>query len=72
MEHKKTAPLRKMDKKELDKQLAEKREALRAFRFGMKGSRTRNTKEGRELRKEVARILTLRGQRSTMTNEIAE
>jgi ribosomal protein L29 len=54
------------DAKELKKLLAEKNEALREFRFGMKGSRTRNTKEGSLLRKDIARILFLLG-----TQEIA-
>lgn len=42
---------------ELQKLLAEKREALRSFRFNMSGSRVRNTKEGVMLRKAIARIL---------------
>ncbi len=49
--------IRSKDEKELTKLLAEKREALREFRFTMKGSRIRNTKEGSVLRKEIARIL---------------
>ena len=36
----------------------EKREALRVFRFGGAGSRTRNVREGRNLRRDVAQILT--------------
>lgn len=43
---------------DLKKEIAEKREALRAFRFGSAGSRTRNTREGRMLRKDIARLLT--------------
>ena len=43
---------------DLQKLLVEKREALRAFRFGSAGSRSRNTREGRNLRKEIARALT--------------
>ncbi|TSC61367.1 MAG: hypothetical protein G01um1014107_21 [Parcubacteria group bacterium Gr01-1014_107] len=43
---------------ELLKMLREKREALRNFRFGVAGSKVRNVKEGRALRKEIARILT--------------
>lgn len=43
---------------ELGKLLVEKREALRAFRFGIAGTKTRNVKEGKNLRKEIARILT--------------
>ncbi len=45
-------------KDELVKALYEKREALRAFRFGEAGSKTRNVKEGSALRKEIARIMT--------------
>jgi ribosomal protein L29 len=43
---------------ELKKLASEKREALRHFRFGGAGSRARNVREGRNLRKEIARILT--------------
>lgn len=46
------------DSKELQKIVADKREALRTFRFGGAGSRSRNVREGRELRKEIARIST--------------
>jgi ribosomal protein L29 len=42
----------------LQAELSEKREALRVFRFGGAGSRSRNVREGRNLRKEIARILT--------------
>jgi len=42
----------------LQAELAEKREALRTFRFGGAGSRSRNVREGRNLRKDIARILT--------------
>jgi ribosomal protein L29 len=43
---------------QLTKDIADKREALRTIRFGAAGSRSRNVREGRELRKEVARLLT--------------
>ncbi|HEY4496098.1 MAG TPA: 50S ribosomal protein L29 [Candidatus Paceibacterota bacterium] len=43
---------------ELENLLAEKREALRKFRFGIAGSKNRNVKEGQNLRKEIARVLT--------------
>ncbi len=43
---------------DLQKEIAAKREALRAFRFGEAGTRTRNVKEGKTLRKEIARLLT--------------
>lgn len=44
--------------KDLTKSLYDKREALRAFRFGTSGSKTKNVKEGANLRKEIARIMT--------------
>ena len=45
-------------REDLVKALYEKREVLRAFRFGEAGSKTRNVKEGSQARKEIARILT--------------
>jgi ribosomal protein L29 len=44
--------------KELEKMLKETREELRKFRFSQVGSSTRNVKEGKNLRKKIARILT--------------
>jgi ribosomal protein L29 len=43
---------------DLNKALAEKRKALSTFRFNISGSRTKNVKEGRNTRKDIARILT--------------
>ncbi len=43
---------------DLQKLVAEKREALRIFRFGGAGAKTKNVREGRAIRKDVARILT--------------
>jgi len=43
---------------DLDKLLKEKRESFRSFRFGMTGTKTRNVKEGKALRVDVAQILT--------------
>ena len=51
--------LKKKTDKELAILLAEKRVALRAFRFGVSGSSTRNVKEGSLLKKDIARVLTL-------------
>lgn len=50
--------IRKKNDGELNKLLTEKREALRKFRFDVTGTRIRNVREGRNLRKEIARILT--------------
>jgi ribosomal protein L29 len=51
--------LQKKNETELLKELKDKREALRKFRFGLSGSQTRNTKEGSTLRKDIARITML-------------
>lgn len=52
------ADFKTQDIPQLEKMVADKREALRTLRFNAAGSRSRNVKEGKELRKEVARILT--------------
>ncbi len=49
---------KKQDVAELSKALTDKREALRLFRFEGAGSRSRNVREGRGLRKEIAQIMT--------------
>ena len=46
------------NREELVKTLLDKREALRKFRFGEAGSKTRNVKEGVTARREIARIMT--------------
>ena len=46
------------DKKELLALATEKRTALRNFRFGIAGSKVRNVKEGKNIKKDIARILT--------------
>jgi ribosomal protein L29 len=46
--------------KELKALLEEKQSSLRAFRFNVAGSNVRNVKEGRTIRKDIARILTAR------------
>jgi len=43
---------------EIRKEIAEKQEAIRQFRFGGSGSKKRNVREGRTLRRSVARLLT--------------
>lgn len=51
-------PFKTAEVSELKKALADKQEALRAHRFSAAGSRSRNVHEGRNLRKEIAQILT--------------
>lgn len=46
------------NRKDLMKTLHEKKDSLQAFRFGGAGSKSRNVKEGRNTRKDIARILT--------------
>ncbi len=61
--------LTKKSETELKKLLAEKRESLRDFRFSMQGSKIRNTKQGVQLRKEIARILYILGTREKATSK---
>lgn len=51
--------LQKHSQEELIKLVSDKREDLRALRFSVAGSKNRNVKLGRTLRKEIARALTL-------------
>ena len=52
------ADIKKQSIEDLKKAIADKREALRNFRFGEAGSRLRNVREGRTLRREIAQLLT--------------
>ncbi len=47
-----------MNKVELEKKLVELRAKLQAFHFGAAGSKSKNVKEGRVFRRNIARILT--------------
>ena len=51
--------LRKKTPGELDKELADKAVALSNFRFGTSGSKTKNVKACKNLKKEIAQILTI-------------
>lgn len=50
--------IKKKNEMDLKKDLIELRESLREFRFGVAGSKVRNVREGRNVRKDVARHLT--------------
>ncbi|MEI8249348.1 MAG: 50S ribosomal protein L29 [Candidatus Taylorbacteria bacterium] len=39
--------------------IAQKKEALRVFRFGTAGAKTKNVKEGKMIRKDIAQIMTV-------------
>jgi ribosomal protein L29 len=51
--------LREKTELELENLLKDKREALRKYRFEMGHGKTKNTKEGREIKRDIAKILTL-------------
>ena len=57
--------LKKKSDSDLHKELNEKRSELQRFRFGMTGSKIRNVKHGRDLRKDIARVMTELGHRSS-------
>ncbi len=46
------------NEKDLMKLLTEKQSLLQDFRFGIAGSKVRNVKEGKALRKDIARLKT--------------
>jgi len=52
--------MKKVKKSESDlmKELSEKRLALRELRFGKAGSKNKNVKEQKTIKKDIARILT--------------
>ncbi len=51
--------------KDLAKLLTEKKDALSGFRFGISGSKTKNIMDGKNIKKEIARILTEISSRKT-------
>ena len=51
--------LREKTESERESFLKDKHDALRRFRFQIAHGKTKNTKEAREIRKDIARILTL-------------
>ena len=51
--------LRQKSKKELQKLLSEKREKLRSLRFDLVSGKVKNVREIREVKKDIARVLTI-------------
>lgn len=49
----------KKTEKELLKDLQEKQEALRVFRFNITGGKVKNMKEGKAIRKAIAQLNTV-------------
>ncbi len=50
--------IKNQTEQDLNKLVVTKRKALQSFRFGSSGSKTRNVKEAKGLKRDVARILT--------------
>lgn len=59
------ANLAKKSEKELKKELIEKRKQIRESRFNIAGSKLKDVKEIKELKKGIARILTELNTRNT-------
>jgi len=55
----KLVELKQQNKEELKKLLSEDRERLRQLRFDLSAGKVKNVREIRNLKKEIARILTL-------------
>jgi ribosomal protein L29 len=51
--------LKKKTKAEMEKMLEEKKVALNAFKFGIAGGKTKNVREGRNIKKDIAQIITV-------------
>lgn len=59
MAHLKMKEISEKSREDVIKMLGEKQENLRTFRFGLSGSKVRNVKEGRGIRRDIARLLTV-------------
>ena len=55
----KISEIRQKSKKELENMLLAQRERLRNLRFDLASGKVKNVREIRELKKEIARILTI-------------
>ena len=55
---KKKENLKGMNKSELAKKLKDFNDSLRSLRFKGEGARSKNVREGRNLKKDIARVMT--------------
>ena len=55
----KAKELRQMSVTELTKLVKERREALMTFRFNISGSKTKNVRAGRNIRRQLAKTLSV-------------
>ena len=60
----KKGDIKNKTREELQALVKEKEKALQAFRFGIAGSKIKNVKEGRGLRRDIARVITALGELS--------
>ncbi len=58
--------------KDLMKLIIEKKESLLTFRFGSAGSKVKNVKEARNIKKDIARLMTEISAQTNESNLIAE
>jgi large subunit ribosomal protein L29 len=65
----KAQELRKKSDSELQKILQQKRERLQNLRFDLASGRVKNVREIREIKKDIARILTILNQRSKVKKD---
>jgi len=63
----KMSEIKKLSRQDIEKTLGEKKASLRNFRFGVAGSKVRNMKEGKNLKRDIARLLTERSARTKET-----
>ena len=63
------ATYKEKNDKDLEKELVEKKTSLRDFRFGVAGSKVRDVKTGKNLRRDIARILT---EKNSRKNEVKQ
>lgn len=64
----KASKLREKTAEDLQKELGKQREKLRKLRFKLVTGEVKNTSEIRQIRKGIARILTLLGEKSKTQN----
>ncbi len=61
--------IKKMKIEDIQKTLNESRKKLQEFRFAVSGSGSKNSMEGRDLKRDVARLLTELKARQTTENK---
>lgn len=65
----KIAELRKKPKKSLEKILWEKKERLRSLHFDLAAGKVKNVREIRQIKRDIARLLTLLKEQRTENKE---